>query len=428
MAGFLPGGCTMTRVVSRVVDPVAFLGAVYRLDLAEAEWLDGMLGCCESVLDVGDGLCGYAHDVAIEGHRGISLFRQTGSHRRYRSMFDDLHDLEPTSMYQFVAPRGFYVGCGSSTDGASGPVPERAVRLFDEGVRDSVFMMTFVDGNVLTIGAPSSTELRLRADAERQWRSLMKHVTAAYRLRLRLATSTKIAEVSVERGDVDGDEMTSPLRAEILRVAREREAFFGRERSNVDGGSQLFRALIAGRFSLVDQWDSHGKRHVLVRDNAETDLDPRALTTAELRVARGLLDGRSTKELACDLGVRVSTVTSLGSNAYRKLGVVRRSELMMLAQATLAGAAHVPVGHNDFWLVSLSAHLPTAVMNKLTAALVDVLLRLMAGCSTKEIARARGTSIGTIEKQVSRIYATLGIRCRGDLVTLWKSGGKPIRS
>ena len=61
---------------------------------------------------------------------------------------------------------------------------------------------------------------------------------------------------------------------------------------------RIFPALVEGRFSLVDQWDTDGTRHVVVIDNPEKRVEPRALTSSELRIARGLLDGKSVKELA----------------------------------------------------------------------------------------------------------------------------------
>jgi DNA-binding NarL/FixJ family response regulator len=58
--------------------------------------------------------------------------------------------------------------------------------------------------------------------------------------------------------------------------------------------------------------------------------DPRlaSLSPRELEIATSLADGRTKKEIAERLGVSFSTVNTITSRIYRKLGVTRRASLV----------------------------------------------------------------------------------------------------
>jgi len=56
------------------------------------------------------------------------------------------------------------------------------------------------------------------------------------------------------------------------------------------------------------------------------------LTQREIAMARGILAGRSNKELAADLGISENTVRNHVYNLYRKLGIQKRLDLVVLVR------------------------------------------------------------------------------------------------
>jgi DNA-binding CsgD family transcriptional regulator len=95
-----------------------------------------------------------------------------------------------------------------------------------------------------------------------------------------------------------------------------------------DDALELWKALAAGRWSLVDHFERDGRRYVLARPNAPGWRRPRRLTSQERQAALGAAAGASNKVLAYDLGVPISTAATILSRALRKLGIRTRAELV----------------------------------------------------------------------------------------------------
>jgi DNA-binding NarL/FixJ family response regulator len=72
-------------------------------------------------------------------------------------------------------------------------------------------------------------------------------------------------------------------------------------------------------------------------------------------------------------------------------------------------------------IVSYAHAAPSALpsWDTLTPSERDVLRLVLAGYSNAQIAKARGTSFGTVAKQVSAIYRRVGVGSRRELATRW---------
>jgi DNA-binding CsgD family transcriptional regulator len=90
----------------------------------------------------------------------------------------------------------------------------------------------------------------------------------------------------------------------------------------------LWRALVDGRWTLVDFVDTDGRRFLLARRNAPHGREPKALTPLERSVAAFAVRGHANKYIAYLLGVAPSSVSSALASAYRKFGVRSRLELV----------------------------------------------------------------------------------------------------
>jgi DNA-binding CsgD family transcriptional regulator len=120
---------------------------------------------------------------------------------------------------------------------------------------------------------------------------------------------------------------TAPASAwrEMLRTAA--VAADRRKRRRRPRASDAWEALVAGRGSLVDQFEAGGRRFLIVRRDrgAGSTLAPREAAVIALRAR-----GAALKLIAHELGVSVATVDRSLRNALKKLGVRTAAELMQL--------------------------------------------------------------------------------------------------
>jgi len=97
-----------------------------------------------------------------------------------------------------------------------------------------------------------------------------------------------------------------------------------------------WRALLDGRYDVVDEFESHGRKYVVVRR-------PRArramLTPREREVLQYAASGIAGKRIAYELGLSQSTVALHLKSAARKLGYRSRVALV-LAVAVARGSSH----------------------------------------------------------------------------------------
>jgi DNA-binding CsgD family transcriptional regulator len=183
------------------------------------------------------------------------------------------------------------------------------------------------------IGWATPTEVR-------RWGRIAGHLSAAVRLRHRL----KIAEANGEspaaeavldtRGNVQDahGEATRAQALEMLgRSVRMLEKVRGpARRKEEDASLGDWRALVGGRWSLVDRIESDGRRYVLARENEPSAPGPPKLTAREKQVIGYARLGHHNKLIAYELGIADSTVRVLLGRAAAKLGVRTREALLEL--------------------------------------------------------------------------------------------------
>ena len=149
--------------------------------------------------------------------------------------------------------------------------------------------------------------------------------------RLRRAGSTKRID--------DAEAILAPdgnvLHAQGIAIDKREALDEGRRRRNqsrstkddADKALEVWKGLVAGRWSLVDHFDTDGKRLLLAIKNSAT-VDKRAdLTARERRVCALVAMGHRDKEIAYMLGLTLASITASMHRARRKLGVRSRTEL-----------------------------------------------------------------------------------------------------
>jgi DNA-binding CsgD family transcriptional regulator len=88
------------------------------------------------------------------------------------------------------------------------------------------------------------------------------------------------------------------------------------------------KGLVDARWTLVDHYETDGKRYVLARENAPKPLGPARLSLREQQVVALAALGRTNKLIAYELGLAYSTVRVLIARACLKVGATNPSELV----------------------------------------------------------------------------------------------------
>jgi DNA-binding CsgD family transcriptional regulator len=270
-------------------------------------------------------------------------------------------------------------------------------------------------------------EVRRSTHAERRrWARCAAHIGAGLRLRA-MAPKLRTLDGEPIEAIFDGggylhearSAATSKTARELLRAAvRQAErARSAKGRRNPDEALDAWEALIRGRWSLVDRFDSDQRRFVVAVRNDPRFPDPRGLSLRERQVAAYAGLGRSAKEIAYLLGAPAASVENSLRRAQTKLGLRSRVELTQFfaPQSLRAQIAEISVD-NDTLLIGSTPRLEETKLAGLSAAERQVLVLLIAGSTNRDIAMRRGTSARTVANQVQAIFRKYGARSRSELI------------
>jgi DNA-binding CsgD family transcriptional regulator len=249
--------------------------------------------------------------------------------------------------YPEIFHRLFQVGRPLDTPSAAMGLTVREARVWAPfvqymhslGVREVVGVIARdPSGHAIFFSAPSH-DLRRPTPRERLvWSRIAAHICAGARLRRALPVSL---------GDVaDGaDAVLSPggaiahagvhaqggdARESLRRAARAIDRARSKARSNDEEALALWEGLVSGRWSLVDRFDSDGRRYLVARRNEPDVRDPRALTLRERNVLAYAAMGHPLKLIAYSLGLSLSTVSVNRRTAMRKLGLQHHADIVAL--------------------------------------------------------------------------------------------------
>lgn len=399
----------------RVIDAVE---SFYDLSGDAEAWVRRVIASVDE--NVGEGLGGLAHTYDMSGDSSSWWISPPVSHDTPRELEEVVLETFARASPEFlraVFPRVGPSGTFSALTGASLPdIPSSAgVAAREHGVIDHVYLHAAEPddtGFILMLGSARSRTLSVLE--RRRLARIAAHLGAARRLVD--ATLAEPAVVFESDGRVAHATGATPDLLESLRrhlktieQSRSRAA-----RAEPDAALAAWTALVEGRYSLVDRFESDGRRYVVAHENPPHMRDPRGLTRAEAIVASWAARGHSDKLIAYELGRSLGTVSSLLSRAYGKLRVRSRSEL--LARLTLPPSTqidHVTLSSTSQLVVFESnAAGENPSPNSLTPVERELYHALSQGLRTRDIALERGVSERTVKNQLTALYKKLGVRSR----------------
>ena len=91
---------------------------------------------------------------------------------------------------------------------------------------------------------------------------------------------------------------------------------------------ETWKALVSGRWTIVDWFDTDGRRFILAISNSPEARDPRGLTEQESQVVMYVMLAETSKLIAYRLGLSQARVSALLKSAMYKLGVKSKAALV----------------------------------------------------------------------------------------------------
>jgi len=190
--------------------------------------------------------------------------------------------------------------------------------------------------------APLPKVTTLPEKSRERWQMIAAHFGAGYRLRRALQNGTPQLATSLPHGaevvidpssfrvtDAEGQAKSAVALKALREAAMQVDRARGKMReTDPEQALEHWKALVRGRWSTVDWFDSDGRRFVLGLPNAPNVNDPRGLTTREMQVVAYALFGQTNKLIAYNLGLSKGRVSTLLRSAMRKIGVQTRGQLV----------------------------------------------------------------------------------------------------
>jgi DNA-binding CsgD family transcriptional regulator len=331
----------MHRLDGAIID---FTEAVYDLDRSDEDWLPKVVECGLPFLDPGLGVAAVEYGRPPEGGNVEIRRIHLGAGR---SDFPERHlaalSAMPPEMLREIAQPG-----QATTMSAGQAHQPEALQIYTDHVDycADVFGLSAVDdkGHGVAIVAPLPEVTTLSPRDSERWQMLAAHLDAGHRLRRSLASpddgdasATDIPHKAEAIFDVRSARITDTVgqARDVTATERLRQAAIAVDRargpmrkSNPEKALEIWQALVSGRWSTVDWFDTDGRRFVLALPNAPEVSDPRGLTDRERQVVAYAAMGQTNKMIGYRLGLSRSRVSLLLRTAMRKLGVRTRTQLV----------------------------------------------------------------------------------------------------
>jgi DNA-binding CsgD family transcriptional regulator len=323
-------------------DALDVLEAAYTVDGTEREWLERLCTVIHAQLGQEDGVIGMPYRIGEDGRLtpGQALCVQLPSafEERIRQLVREMPaDYIRETFARYPAAVATKVG-----------TPE-ALRATRAGIRAwadlygaqwcDMMVINGLDptGHGLYIGLPLRAEGRMSTKWRTHWDQVATHLAAAHRLRRRVTalearTADTADAILTPSGRVDhavGAASTTgarkSLREATLVIDRSRGSMRLRE---PERALAAWTGLVAARWTLLDHFDSDGKRYVLARQNDAPMHGAATLTDRERQALGYAAMGHTNKLIAYEMGVSASTVGVLLHRAAKKLRARSRAELI----------------------------------------------------------------------------------------------------
>ena len=303
---------------------------------ASTHWLDAIAKTLQPEFDAGDGIMAWCYDA-----RDLSALRL-----EHVTLLNIDERLLPAIARANGDPRNtdemrrshYRTSAGALSASLDNHydhfLPTWEEYVFPLGVKDLLFVNAM---NFGMRGCAFSTPTRERMTREPVRDALLArvaaHVVTAFRLRERTADGEHTVEAVFSPDGrlvhAEGEAKAEESILALQRAAKAMERARGRlRRSEPEEALSIWRTMIEGRWTLVDQFEHDGRRYLVAKTNQPMARPIRPLTERESQVVALASLGRSNKEIAYQLGISEGTVPTMLSRAQKKVGAATLAELL----------------------------------------------------------------------------------------------------
>ena len=150
------------------------------------------------------------------------------------------------------------------------------------------------------------------------------------------------------------------------------------------------------------------------------------LSIREFDVARLNALGCSSKQIADELAIAAGTARGALQRSLRKLGLTSSTQLPLVWRSLTRPDTCVWDARRK--VLSFESDIESLLAGDFTAAQRHLLLRLLQGVSTAEIAKERGTAARTLANQLAALFKRFGACSRAELMVSLLVLPAPIRA
>jgi DNA-binding CsgD family transcriptional regulator len=303
--------------------------------------MDGVIGAARAMLDQGLGVYGYLYDASNPDHHKTQPIRFHGCSPRLQIFARETVAATTPEVVRTLLLR-HTAGVTSELLGDANWTA--FLDQFEGGppFRDTV-AINAVDptGMGCVLVGPAPRQVRMTARSRTLWSQVGAHFASAYRLRRSLAAQGKSPLESAEaiidaNGAIQhatGESTSQSARETLRRTALQIDRACGPKGGSPEDALSLWTALVAGRWSVVDHFDTDGRRFFVAWRNDLAVPAHRRLTERELQVALYAALGHPNKLIAYELGVGPSAISMHLHAAQKKLGLRTRAALMDIVRS-----------------------------------------------------------------------------------------------
>ena len=321
--------------------------AAYDIEKPDSTWLPDLIEAGAPVLDQGLGVFGFDFVRPPPGGGGgdflIRNMHLSSVPADFPKRFHAARSLLSPEFAQALTRAGY---AGTWTE-IGKDYPEEAGPCLEKLGYSDMLIVSAADpnGGGVKISAPLSKATKLTPRSRERWHMLGAHIASAYRLRRALAETggrSQVEPTGLPRDaeavfDAKGFRMVDSVgrakEADAVDVLREAARSVDRARGKLrkddpQQALETWKALVSGRWSIVDWFDTDGRRFILAMSNRPEARDPRGLTEQESQVVMYVMLAETSKLIAYRLGLSTSRVSALLKSAMYKLSVNSRAELV----------------------------------------------------------------------------------------------------